>query len=171
MSAGREDAPGSDGPPAAATGGGAWLTYRYRLGGEGTPEVTGTMKAPSCLSAARRILDRAIARGLGGTIGPAPAYLRLRAAGEQEVLLRVVRADAGADVGVGAGLRVEVVSGGAYPFVPPEPPAVPGASPRRRNKKAHAAAARPGAGPGVGGGSSFGLRRRNGSVVRLAGRA
>ena len=110
MSTGRNDAPGSDGPPAEVPRGGEWLTYRYRLGGEGMPEATGTMKAPSFLSAARRIL----ARGLGDTIGPAPAYLRLRAAGEQEVLLRGVRAAAD----VGAGLHVEVVPGGTYQFVP-----------------------------------------------------
>ena len=93
---------------AAVAGGGAWLTYRYRFGGEGTPEATGTMKAPSFLSAARRIL----ARGLGAAVGPAPAYLRLRAAGEQEVLFRVSRTGPGG----GAPLHVEVVPGGTYTF-------------------------------------------------------
>ena len=100
---------------AAAAGGGAWLTYRYRFGGEGTPEATGTMKAPSFRSAAQRIL----ARGLGAAVGPAPAYLRLRAAGEQEVLFRVGRTGAGdADA-----LRVEVVPSGAYRFAEADPPA------------------------------------------------
>jgi hypothetical protein len=89
--------------------GGEWLTYRFRLGGEDTPEATGTMKAPSFLSAARRIL----ARGLVGTLGPTPAYLRLRAAGEEEVLLRVVRPDPGAT----AEPRLDVVPGDAYRFV------------------------------------------------------
>lgn len=98
-------------PPATATRGGTWLTYRYRLGGEGTPDATGTMKAPTFLSAAHRIL----ARGLGATLGPAPAYLRLRAAGEQEVLLRVRRPESGA----GAGPHLEVVPGGTYHFVAP----------------------------------------------------
>jgi hypothetical protein len=112
-------------PPAspAATRGGAWLTYRYRFGGEGTPEATGTIKAPSFLTAARR----ALARGLDATLGPGPAYLRLRAAGEQEVLFRVERTGAG---GADA-LRVDVVPGAESPFAaaadlpaaaPEEPP-------------------------------------------------
>ena len=88
--------------------GGEWLTYRFRLGGEDTPEATGTMKAPSFLSAARRIL----ARGLIGTLGPTPAYLRLRAAGEDEVLLRVARPDPGPT----DELRLDVVPGDAYRF-------------------------------------------------------
>jgi len=79
-----------------------------RLGGEDTPEATGTMKAPSFLSAARRIL----ARGLIGTLGPTPAYLRLRAAGEDEVLLRVARPDPGPT----DELRLDVVPGDAYRF-------------------------------------------------------
>lgn len=114
MRAGREDAPVPDDAPVhppGATRGGAWLTYRYRLGGEGTPEATGTMKAPSFLSAARRIL----ARGLEATIGPEPAYLRLRAAGEQEVLLRVRRAEPGAE----AGPHLEVVPSETYHFGTP----------------------------------------------------
>ena len=99
---------------AEATGGGAWLTYRYRFGGGGTPEATGTMKAPSFLIAARRIL----ARGLGATVGPAPAYLRLRAAGEQETLYRVERTGAaGSDV-----LRIEAVPTGTYRFAESDPP-------------------------------------------------
>jgi hypothetical protein len=89
-------------------GGGAWLTYRYRLGGADTPAATGTIKAPSFLVAARR----ALARGLGATVGPAPAYLRLRAAGEQEVLFRVTQTGMpGADA-----LRVEVVPAGSHAF-------------------------------------------------------
>ena len=106
---------GADDEPAArpdatrARGrGGEWLTYRFRLGGEDTPEATGTMKAPSFLSAARRIL----ARGLIGTLGPTPAYLRLRAAGEDEVLLRVARPDPGPT----DELRLDVVPGDAYRF-------------------------------------------------------
>lgn len=96
----------ADDGDAAAAGGGAWLTYRF--GGEGTPDATGTMKAPSFLNAARRIL----ARGLGAAVGIAPAYLRLRAAGEQEVLFRVSRAGPAG----GAPLYVEVVPRGTYTF-------------------------------------------------------
>ena len=90
--------------------GGMWLTYRYRFGGGATAEATGTMKAPSFLSAARRIL----ARGLADTIGPEPAYLRLRAAGEQEVFLRVVRTH----VGTNGELHLEVVPDDMFRFVP-----------------------------------------------------
>lgn len=64
--------------------GGTWLTYRYRLGGAAT-EAQGTIKAPSFLTAARRLL----AHRLAGHLGSQPSYLRLRAAGEQEVLLRI----------------------------------------------------------------------------------
>lgn len=95
--------------------GGTWLTYRYRVGGGATAEATGTMKAPSFLSAARQIL----ARGLADTIGPEPAYLRLRAAGEQEVLLRVVRTH----VGTGGELHLEVVPDDTFRFVPLPSPA------------------------------------------------
>jgi hypothetical protein len=73
---------------AGAGRGGTWLTYRYRFGGEGTAEASGTIKAPSVLTAARRLLAR---RGLADALGPEPAYLRLRAAGEHEVLFRVAR--------------------------------------------------------------------------------
>ena len=116
---------GADDEPAArpdatrgAGRGGEWLTYRFRLGGEDTPEATGTMKAPSFLSAARRIL----ARGLIGTLGPTPAYLRLRAAGEDEVLLRVARPDPGPT----DELRLDVVPGDAYRFVQRADPHAPG---------------------------------------------
>jgi hypothetical protein len=86
--------------------GGTWLTYRYRLQGEGTTPATGTIKAPSFLAAARRLL----ARRLGDAVGPTPAYLRLRAAGELEVLFRVSRTGMrGADA-----LRVEVVPAGSH---------------------------------------------------------
>jgi hypothetical protein len=78
------------------------------LGGEGTAEATGTMKAPSFLSATRRILDR----GLGATIDPGPAYLRLRAAGEQETLFRVSRTGPGGS----DALHVEIVPSATYTF-------------------------------------------------------
>lgn len=97
------------------TPGGAWLTYRYRLGGDVTAEAAGTIKAPSFLTAARRLL----ARRLAGAIGPGPAYLRLRAAGEEEVLLRVVRAD---DVDGDGAPQVEVVPTRSYHFDPPAEP-------------------------------------------------
>jgi hypothetical protein len=71
--------------PGGAARGGAWLTYRYRLGGDDTPEAAGTIKAPSFLSAARRL----VVGRLAGRLGAAPAYLRLRAAGERELLVRV----------------------------------------------------------------------------------
>jgi hypothetical protein len=104
-------------PPApAAARGGAWLTYRYRFGREGAPEATGTIKAPSFLTAARRILDR----GLGATVGAMPAYLRLRAAGEQEVLFRVVRTGTHGD----DALHVEVAPAGTHAFAgTTDPPA------------------------------------------------
>ncbi|HZF67113.1 MAG TPA: hypothetical protein VEZ47_03645 [Gemmatirosa sp.] len=98
----------------AVASGGAWLTYRYRFGGALAPDATGTMKAPSFLSAVRRIL----ARGLAATVGSAPAYLRLRAAGEQEMLFRIGRT--GEDDG--APLRVEVVPPDAYTFSDAQPP-------------------------------------------------
>jgi hypothetical protein len=104
-------------PSPQAAGGGAWLTYRYRFGGDDTPEATGTIKAPSFLTAARRVL----ARGLGVTVGTAPAFLRLRAAGEREVLFRVSRTGArGADA-----LRVEVVPAGTHAFAEMADPAAP----------------------------------------------
>jgi hypothetical protein len=110
-----EDRAGAGDEGDAAAGGGAWLTYRYRFGGEGTPEATGTMKAPSFPSAARRIL----ARGLGATVGPGPAYLRLRAAGEQETLFRVERTGTGGD----DALRVAAVPAETYQFAETDPPA------------------------------------------------
>ena len=58
-------------PSPEATRGGAWLTYRYRLSGADTPVATGTIKAPSFLTAARRVL----ARGLGAT-GASPSASR-----------------------------------------------------------------------------------------------
>ena len=67
--------------------GGSWLTYRYRLGGAATPPAAGTIKAPSFMAAARRLM----AERLGERLGDGPAYLRLRAAGEEEVLLEVTR--------------------------------------------------------------------------------
>jgi len=76
---------GDDDAPAAPRD---WLTYRYRLGG--SAEAAGTIKAPSFSAAARRLLDGRLA----DRVGPEPAWLRLRAAGQEEVLLRVWR-DAG----------------------------------------------------------------------------
>ncbi len=92
--------------------GGTWLTYRYRFGGAGTPEAMGTIKAPSFLSAARRLL----ARRLAGPSGSASAYLRLRAAGQEEMLLRVV----GVPGERGGGVQLEQVPTETYHF--PEPP-------------------------------------------------
>ena len=108
----RDDAPADDpddDSPSAARGG-AWLTYRYRLGGASAP-AAGTIKAPSFLSAARRL----VARRLGALVGPEPAYLRLRAAGEEEVLVRITRA---AD---GAPPALAVVPADSHQFA--EPPA------------------------------------------------
>ena len=111
-----DDRTESSSPAPEATRGGAWLTYRYRLGGADTPAATGTIKAPSFLTAARRLL----ARRLGATIGATPAYLRLRAAGEREVLFRVSPTGMqGADA-----LRVEVVPSGSHDFAgTADPPA------------------------------------------------
>ena len=102
--------------PQAGASGGTWLTYRYRLEGADTPAATGTIKAPSFPVAARRTL----ARGLGATVGPAAAYLRLRAAGEQEVLFRVTQTGVpGADA-----LHLEVVPAGSHAFArTADPPA------------------------------------------------
>jgi hypothetical protein len=77
------------------------------------------MKAPSALAAARRIL----ARGLDATLGAAPAYLRLRAAGEQQVLLRVARAGPALPARADAELRLDVVPGDAFEF--PRRPGTP----------------------------------------------
>ena len=77
-------AEGADGEAGERGRGEAWLTYRYRLGG-GTAEASGTIKAPSFASAARRLVRQRLA----GHLGRATAYLRLRAAGEEEVLFRV----------------------------------------------------------------------------------
>ena len=99
------------------SGGGGWLTYRYRLGGETATAASGTIKAPSFLSAARRLL----ARRLAGHLGAAPAYLRLRAAGEDEVLLRVTPA---APDDADEAPRVEVVPRDAYAFGGEDPAAI-----------------------------------------------
>ena len=93
---------------------GLWLTYRYRLGGDDTTPAAGTIKAPSFLSAARRLVARRLAAHLGAT----PAYLRLRAAGEQEVLLRVVRAG----IDPAGGVQMDVVPFDRYHFDPPAGP-------------------------------------------------
>ena len=101
--------PTPDAPPELS--GGTWLTYRYRLGGEVAREVAGTIKAPSFLGAARKLLKRRLADAFGP--GPGPAYLRLRAAGEDEVLLRVVRTEADAPP------RFDVVPSDSYQFAEP----------------------------------------------------
>lgn len=67
--------------------GGGWLTYRYRLGGDAGAHAAGTIKAPSFLDAARRL----VAGRLADRVGARPVYLRLRAAGEEEVLLEIAR--------------------------------------------------------------------------------
>ena len=95
--------------------GGSWLTYRYRLGGGDAVAASGTIKAPSFLSAARRLVARRLAERLGSS----PAYLRLRAAGEEEVLLRVTPASGGG----GAAAGIEVVPRDAYAFEGADPDA------------------------------------------------
>jgi hypothetical protein len=101
-----EDADDADDAATDATPrGGSWLTYRYRLGGADTAEASGTIKAPSFLSAARRL----VARRLASRLGAEPAYLRLRAAGEEQVLVRVSRGPDGAP-------RLDVVPSDAYRF-------------------------------------------------------
>ena len=97
--------------------GGSWLTYRYRLGGGDAVEASGTIKAPSFGSAARRLVTRRLAERLGSS----PAYLRLRAAGEEEVLLRVTPAAGGASASPG----IEVVPRDAYAFDGADPGADP----------------------------------------------
>ena len=99
-----------EGARRAATGG--WLTYRYRFAAPGGEEATGTMKAPSFLDAARRILSTRLA----DRVGPEGGFLRLRAAGEDEVLLRVDRPAGGA-------YRIEGVSPDAYSFAESDGPA------------------------------------------------
>ena len=66
---------------------GAWLTYAYRFGSATVPHASGTIKAPSFGAAARRLLTQRLA----DRVGPEPAFLRLRAAGQEEVLLEVSR--------------------------------------------------------------------------------
>ena len=73
-----------DGGVGARARGGHLLTYRYRLGG-GASDASGTIKAPSFADAARSLVRRRLARHLGA----GPACLRLRAAGQEEVLYRV----------------------------------------------------------------------------------
>lgn len=96
-----EDDAMESGPP------GSWLTYRYRLGGPGTREASGTIKAPAFLAAARRLIPTR----LGEHLGPDGGYLRLRAAGQEEVLFRV-RRDGGRVV------RFEVVPASRWTFAP-----------------------------------------------------
>jgi hypothetical protein len=130
-----------DDDPDARPRGALWLTYRYRLAGDDTPAASGTIKAPSFLSAARRL----VAGRLAGRLGASPAYLRLRAAGEEEVLLRVARPAHEAH----AAPEVTVVPADAYRFEPPAggrpgggvgtrraPPPAP-RSDRRRRRPTH----------------------------------
>ena len=98
-----------DGDAGAPAPGERWLTYRYRLGGA-MAEAAGTIKAPSFADAARRLVRHRLARHLG----PAAAYLRLRAAGEEEVLFRVTPPVEGE----GGGARLEAVPPDAYRFGP-----------------------------------------------------
>ena len=86
---------------------GTWPTYRYRLGGPDVAEQTGTIKAPSFAEAARRI----VARRLSDLVGPTLVYLRLRTAGEEELLVRVTP---GADRGRAP--RYDVVPSHAWRF-------------------------------------------------------
>ena len=81
MSDERDEGPGD------VARGGAWLTYAYRFGSAAGAHASGTIKAPSFGVAARRLVSERLA----GQIGPEPAFLRLRAAGEEEVLLQVTR--------------------------------------------------------------------------------
>ena len=101
---------------------GAWLTYAYRFGSATVPHASGTIKAPSFGAAARRLL----AERLADRIGSEPAFLRLRAAGEQEVLLQVTR-PAGAS---GSPPTFVVVPSDHFRFERPEAPEPPGASER-----------------------------------------
>jgi hypothetical protein len=108
----REDERGTnedayDDPASETVQRGTWLTYRYRLGG-GAADASGTIKAPSFLSAARRLVERRLAAHLAAE----PAYLRLRAAGQEEVLVRVTPAPDG----MGGAARVEIVAPDAYRF-------------------------------------------------------
>lgn len=88
---------------------GGWLTYRYRAGGDGAAESTGTIKASSFASAARRLADGRLAARLGER----PLFLRLRAAGEDEVLMRLHR-DAGGRP------QVAAVPADGFRFAPPD---------------------------------------------------
>ncbi|GLC24291.1 hypothetical protein [Roseisolibacter agri] len=105
MSRDEQDADGDD-----ETRGGSWLTYRYRLGG-GRSDAHGTIKAPSFLSAARRLLERRLAPH----VGDGTAYLRLRAAGEDEVLVRVTPSPDGRGAP-----RLETVPSDAFDFGEPD---------------------------------------------------
>ena len=99
-----------DGEAGERARGGHWLTYRYRLGG-GAADVSGTIKAPSFAEAARSLVRHRLARQLGA----GPAYLRLRAAGQEEVLFRVTPPGEG----TGRGPHLAVVPPGTYRFGPP----------------------------------------------------
>ncbi|MDF1503240.1 hypothetical protein [Roseisolibacter sp. H3M3-2] len=89
----------------------SWPTYRWRLGGDGVDPARGTIKAPSFRDAARTLLARRLAPHLGA----GAAYLRLRAAGEEEVLLRVTPAPGG------GAPRLAVVPRDAYAFPDADP--------------------------------------------------
>ena len=74
--------------------------------------------ALAMLSEMAGVLGQTIGASRRATVGPAPAYLRLRAAGEQETLYRVERTGAaGSDV-----LRIEAVPTGTYRFAESDPP-------------------------------------------------
>jgi hypothetical protein len=102
----RDDHTTDDDGPAAP---GGWLTYRYRLGGDGAAEASGTIKAPSFAGAARRLVEGRLVEH----VRSAPVYLRLRAAGQEEVLMHAWRDAQGM-------VRVEPVPPDSYHFPPPD---------------------------------------------------
>jgi hypothetical protein len=81
-----------------------------RVSGAATAQASGTIKTPSFLAAARRLL---ICRRTG-RLGPMSAYVHLRAASEEELLLRVTPTFCSAD----ETLRAEVVPLDMYAFDP-----------------------------------------------------
>ena len=97
---------GADDARPAGTG---WLTYRYRLGG-GAVNASGTLKAPSFAEAARTLVGQRLAQH----VGAGPAYLRLRVAGQDEVVFRIMLGATPA-----RGPHLAVVPPDTYAFGPP----------------------------------------------------